>query len=188
VKNFKSLDRGVKQAGFLVLYNVTMPGVLVEAGFLSNAKEEELLISEKGRHIISYSIFEAFKAYKESKEGISVNKPNKLIDSIYIDNDNNTLQQDTVKHIDKPIFRVQFMTSSKDMSLKSKEFINIENVWKYNDGNTNKYTTGIYNTFQEANKKQEEMKKKGYKDAFVVVFSKDKRISVSDAKKLLNNN
>lgn len=188
VKNFKSLDRGVKQAGFLVLYNVTMPGVLVEAGFLSNVKEEELLNSEKGRHIISYSIFEAFKAYKESKEGLSENKSNIRLDSLFVDDDKNSLQKDTLKYIDRPIFRVQFMTSPKDKSLKSKEFTDIENVWKYNDGNTYKYTAGIYTTFQEANKKQEEMKKKGYKDAFVVVFSKDKRISISDAKKLLNNN
>jgi len=58
-------SRGVKQAGFLVLYKTTMPSVLIEVGFLTNATEEKYLASEHGEDIIASAIYRAFKDYKD---------------------------------------------------------------------------------------------------------------------------
>ena len=60
--------RGVKQAGFLVLYKTSMPSILIETGFLSNAVEEKYLLSSKGQAEMSKAIFRAFKSYKNSIE------------------------------------------------------------------------------------------------------------------------
>jgi len=57
-------SRGVKQAGFVVLWRTTMPSVLVEVGFLSNPSEEEFLNTEKGQDLIASGIYRAFKEYK----------------------------------------------------------------------------------------------------------------------------
>lgn len=61
-------SRGVKQAGFIVLWQTTMPSALVEIGYLSNAKEEKYLTSAEGQETISNSIARAFAQYKEDME------------------------------------------------------------------------------------------------------------------------
>ena len=60
------VDRGVKQAPFVVLYLSGMPAVLTEIGFISNSKEEAYLITEEGQKEIAVSIFDAIKTYQES--------------------------------------------------------------------------------------------------------------------------
>lgn len=64
-------SRGVKQAGFVVLYKTSMPSVLIEIGFLSNAKEEKDLNSEKAQEYIASAIYRAFKEYKSEVESIN---------------------------------------------------------------------------------------------------------------------
>jgi N-acetylmuramoyl-L-alanine amidase len=61
-------DDGVKQAGFLVLVGASMPNVLVEAGYLSNRKEEKYLKSKAGQENIAKAIYLAVKKYKTEYE------------------------------------------------------------------------------------------------------------------------
>ena len=69
----ESPNRGVKQAGFLVLRQSSMPSVLVEAGFLSNNAEAKHLNSADGQQQIALSIFEAFKKFKNKNSGKTMN-------------------------------------------------------------------------------------------------------------------
>lgn len=67
-KRVKRYSRGVKQAGFVVLWKTSMPSVLVETGFLSNRNEEMYLNDEYGRTLIASGIFRAVRDYKEEVE------------------------------------------------------------------------------------------------------------------------
>lgn len=62
-------SRGVKQAGFLVIWRTTMPSVLIETGYLTNTTDAKNLGTEEGRESIAQAIFEAFKTYKRNVEG-----------------------------------------------------------------------------------------------------------------------
>lgn len=68
-RNIATIDRGVKQAEFMVLYKTTMPSVLTEIGFISNAKEEAYMMSEDGQNTIAECIVRAFAIYKAAEEG-----------------------------------------------------------------------------------------------------------------------
>lgn len=61
-------NRGVKQAGFMVLWTPSMPSILVEIGYLSNKEEEKYLASKSGQTEIAQSIFEAVKKFKQEYE------------------------------------------------------------------------------------------------------------------------
>ena len=58
-------SRGVRQAPLMVLWRTTMPSVLVEVGFLSNASERTTLNNASNRQKIAEDIFKAFSTFKE---------------------------------------------------------------------------------------------------------------------------
>lgn len=61
-------SRGVKQNRFVVLYQASMPAILVETGFISNPSEAKYLTSDYGQSIIASAIYRAIRNYKEQFE------------------------------------------------------------------------------------------------------------------------
>lgn len=64
----KRVDRGVHQAGFLVLKASAMPSILIELGFISTPEEERYLNSEAGANTMANGIYRAFLNYKREHE------------------------------------------------------------------------------------------------------------------------
>jgi len=202
-EKLKMNDRGVKQAGFLVLYKTAMAGVLVETGFLSNPRDEKFLLSEKGQDQIALSLFRAFREYKytvekrdlstlKDKDTLLVTKPSKKPKArvtetkipesqtgVAVSDTNTGLLQD-----DKVRYRVQFTTSAENKPVDAAGFRNLPEVKKYFQGGLYKYTAGNFETFNEANQLRLALTKKGYAGCFVVPFYREKRISNEEAKRL----
>jgi len=209
-KSFSLVDRGIKQAGFLVLYNVTMPGVLVEAGFISNPEEEMLLKLPEGQQKVAQSLYKAFCEYKNNKEGLSgeiesinssgvmndTNHENKIVQPSHHFLDtiksplfiNKLANKDSILIPSKIVYKVQFMTSPLKIPPNSPKFNKIEDVSFYIDNKMFKYTAGNFNSLSKALEYQALIKKKGHKDAFIVVFSNGKRTTLEEAKKKLKEN
>jgi len=61
-------SRGVKQAGFIVLWKSAMPAVLIELGYLTHSKEEGVLRDKEGQDASAQSILKAISKYKEELE------------------------------------------------------------------------------------------------------------------------
>ncbi len=186
-------DRGVKQAGFLVLYKTTMPGALIELGFVSNPTEEEFLLTENGQNQIANSIFNAFKEYKTNYEsGVVIDdSSDDAIENTPIVNDSlpKKVVKDTVVKINKPVkkeifFRVQIMLSKTRLSDNYSKFKGLSDIRYYEQNGTYKYTSGNFKTLDEALNYQHELQAKGFKDCFVVAFLNETRISQVEAVKL----
>lgn len=58
-------NKGVHQAGFLVLRETSMPSILTELGFISNPTEEKFLASTEGVNKMAQSIYEGFRSYRK---------------------------------------------------------------------------------------------------------------------------
>ena len=81
------------------------------------------------------------------------------------------------------VFKVQFAVTDKEVDVKIK-FPNVNDVWFYKAGALVKYTSGNFNSINDANKQLSKLKGLGYKDCFVVAFKDGIRMDVNEAKKL----
>jgi N-acetylmuramoyl-L-alanine amidase len=178
----KLADRSVKMAGFVVLHRTTMPSVLVETGFISNASERSYLLSDAGKTNIASSIFNAFKEYKrriESKSSFNLNAKTN-IDAVA----ENKPPQPDVKVATPPVnniyFSVQIMALKRELATTPDNFKGETNIFRTISKDINRYYSGKFNSFAEAEVEKSRIQKK-YKSAYVVAFDNNKLISVKKA-------
>jgi N-acetylmuramoyl-L-alanine amidase len=172
------VDRGEKQAGFLVISYTSMPAILIELGFLTNNEEEDFLQSAKGQDNLASGIYRAFKQYKARIEGtdVDVAPAKEEPDSTRVE----TPAPEPVK--DSGIrFRVQIATSSKRIEIKPKNFSGLEGVEEMKGNDLWKYTVGDERTLEAARTVQKTCRDKGFDGCFIVAFKDGQRIDLQQA-------
>jgi len=168
-------DRGVRQAGFLVLFKTTMPSVLVENGYISNPAEEKFLMSQKGQDYIASAIFRAFR---------ELVRPDVTTARSTIDTLPNT-SEEKMPAAGALSFRVQIAAEAKDLPADASKFAVFRDVKMYRHGGLYKYTVGDATNLPSALILLEEVKKKGVRDAFIVIFRDGNRIPQAEADRLM---
>lgn len=187
-KTIGRYDRGVKQAGFLVLYKTAMPSVLIETGFLTNPNEEGFIGKLDGQEKMANAMLKAFVKYKNDYEGKTLTEDH-IVAPVKTDTQPTTVPVvDTVTAAEIPtsevFFSVQIVSSAEKLTPDAEKFKGVS-VKEYTQDNLYKYYTGIFvKDLDGAKKHKVAMQEKGFSSAFVIAFSNGERISIEKAIKL----
>jgi len=182
--------RGVKQAGFLVLYRTSMPSVLIESGFLSNPKEEKFLSSDYGQDLIASAIFRAFRDYKKEMESSEGTGP--VEDSSKTEENTQPVKDTTsIAAVDTAgsqpqgtavEFRVQILATYKKIDTGKTPYNRLSGLYaeSYENGLL-RYYYGHFHTREEAEKDLAKVRQSGFPDAFLVGFVNGQRTTYREA-------
>ncbi|MGA1978016.1 MAG: N-acetylmuramoyl-L-alanine amidase [Bacteroidales bacterium] len=172
-------DRGVKQAGFWVLYNTKMPAILIETGFITNPDEEKYLNSAEGQDFIAAAICRACIDYMndiDSKSGISAERPKETIVANKDADSSNVL-----------IFMIQVSASKTRIGIGPDNFKGIEDIREIYTEPRYRYTTGRFTDYSEAVKYRKRIENL-YPDAFVIALKGNKILPLHQALELSRKN
>ena len=186
-------DKGVRQAGFWVLWATNMPSVLVELDFICNPTQEKFLSSTDGQEQLANSIFNAFVKHV-SNDNSNIQRPDRKVSkenarSIEKSIKNNSIQEqttltteftqvennDSTTSSDEIIYKIQILTSDKILRDNSREFKGLHPIWHYKDNKIYKYTYESTTSLQDAEVILKNVKDK-FPQAFIVKFKNGKRI------------
>ena len=179
-KALKRKNRGVKQAGFVVLHQTYMPSVLIELGFLTNKNEGKFLNSKSGQQKMAKEIARSIKKYYNQL------KLNTVVvnDQISIEN---TKVDSTIRDKDKLdeeiVFKIQIASSKNKIQLKSYNFKGLKNVQSVKVGSYYKYYFGVTTNYNKVKNSLLKAKSKGYSDAYIAAFKKGKKVSLTEVLK-----
>ena len=295
-------NKGVKQAGFLVLRETSMPSCLIELGFITTRDEEQFLNTDNGIDALGKGIYQAFADYKqkydrsitvpyqaETKQTINIpsivpesekstkdkrqprkrttrsviedlakarsqaqDKDEGAADSVSQQQKANTGNTDTVKSLksespaepvqqvefvrparqtrttktptakpvttrtakpvttrtakpvttatatvttpttttensDAPIFKVQILTSNRQLRPGSQQFKGVENVDNYQENGIVKYTCGASANYNEIYRLRKSLLEK-FPEAFIIAFKNGEKVNVVEAIKEFKQN
>lgn len=188
-KKTSSKNRGVKEAGFLVLRKITMPRVLIEMGFVSNKEEGAFLNSENGQNKLAEAIANSILEYKKEYfiasnvlvEDKTEDKEEKSTTEV-VKKDEAKIEN-TKSNSDNIVFKVQISASGRDLETTPSNFKGLKNITKQKDSGIFKYFYTETKSYEEAKKYLNEAKEKGFDSAFIVSFKNGVKIKITEALK-----
>ena len=205
----KRVDRGVHQAGFLVLKASAMPSILVELGFISTPEEERYLNSEEGTGTLAKGIYRAFLTYKKEHEirltGVSrtiipddeemsenelaaqqpkEEKPDSAPDQTELVAQAKPQQRpitvESATNSGEITFKIQILTSSSPLTKNDKRLKGLKDVDYYKEKGLYKYTYGASTDYNKVLRNKRAITDK-FKDAFIIAFRDGEKMNINAA-------
>ena len=181
-------DKGVHQAGFLVLRETSMPSCLIELGFITTPDEERLLNDNAKVDDIAKGIYEAFAKYK-NKYDRSVSVPYRAAER-----QESTLPKivpDSYKKApaakkavpapkDAPVFKLQIFVGNRNLRKGDAHFKGETEFDSFQEGNLVKYTLGASTNYNEIYRLRKEKMEK-FPEAFIIAFKNGEKYDVNQA-------
>lgn len=182
-------NKGVKQAGFLVLWRTPMPSVLTEVGFISNPAEAKFLGSSAGQEKVAASIFRAVKEYKRRTDSRTlateppVERPSTPHTSSTPHKTSPASTSGTSRKSGEIVFRIQVKSSLSKMPINRSNFGSyVDKVIEKRIDGRYKYYCGASFSYQEALLLQREVRRT-FPDAFMVAFRGNQTVPLAQALK-----
>jgi len=179
-------DLGVREQGLLVLAQTSMPGVLVETGFITNEEEEKYLLSQYGQEIIASAIYRGFKEYKEE-----IDRRSNL--TVVVGDEASTAGKTSLTESATPppqpdqiTFSIQLASSKNKIQTDPSSFKGYEEVMVIQDGRWFKYMVGRESNYHNALERCKSIKS-DYPDAFVVASRGGRLVPLNDALEEINH-
>ena len=177
-------DKGVHQAGFLVLRETSMPGCLIELGFITTSDEERLLNNDSRVDDIARGIYEAFAKYK-NKYDRSVSVPYRAKDSEDVNipkivPDQEPAPKKKAEVADAPVFKLQIFVGSRNLRKGDAHFKGETDYDSFQEGNLVKYTLGASTNYNEIYRLRKEKLEK-FPEAFIIAFKNGQKYDVNQA-------
>ncbi len=184
IKNKSRKSRGVKQAGFLVLRETTMPSVLVELGFLSNKREEAYLMSDAGQNQVAASFVKALSNYRDYLNSSVVEQRKKASNiAEKVQNKTEGNSEDKAPGKDKApskeklpnedkVYAIQLFATSTKIPSSHKIYSQFKTVEVKKVGNLYKYYCGASEKEDTIKNKLKYVHTMGYPDAFVTLIQR----------------
>ncbi len=202
-------DKGVHQAGFLVLRETSMPSCLIELGFISTPEEERDLNDPVVQDRLAYGIFQGFQNYRgktatvaavpevapkpvetavaEEKTAEPAAQP--IVTETAKEQTEKVQQVEktegkpvvqTAEKRDAPVFKVQIVASSRRLAKGDAAFKGLDNISSYSEGGMYKYTYGASENYNEIYSLRKQILDK-FPQAFIIAFKNGEKTDVNSA-------
>jgi len=179
-QQFKKIikSRGVKQANFHVLREISMPGVLIETAYMSNPTDKKFLETESGQDKIANAILTAFSQYKNEVENHSFANTATDNQQAFATPISHSIPTTAPEGV---IFKVQLAASKRKLNVELSKWQQIEDLNFNKTDQWYRYYAGKYLNYQTALEVRKKCTKIGFQSAFVVAFKDGKKIKLEKA-------
>jgi N-acetylmuramoyl-L-alanine amidase len=188
------IDKGAHQNNLAVLRLTSMPGCLMELGFISNRDEEQFLNTESALNKYARGFLKAFITYKNKYfDGAKAPyRPSDVSDTEVVESIPEKSKDDTVSSVnekkknerevssDSPVFKLQILAGDKKLRTNDRQLKGVKDVECSEEKGLYRYTVGSSTNYNEIYRLRKQLLDK-FPESFIIAYKNGKIMDVNKA-------